>query len=107
MTKKSAPPPQAPIIVYQTEDGLIRVDVRMKANTVWLNQGQLAELFDTSKQNIGQHVRNVFAEGGLVEDSVVKYFFTTAADGKQYNTRHYNLDVIIPAAPGCGIPLGL
>jgi len=95
MIKKAAPSLQTPIIVYQTEDGLIRVDVRMEAITVWLNQGQLAELFDASKQNIGQHVRNVFAEGELVEDSVVKDFFTTAADGKQYNTRHYNLDVIV------------
>jgi hypothetical protein len=55
----------------------------------------MAELFSTSKQNIGQHVRNVFNEGELQEDSVVKDFFITAADGKQYNTRHYSLDVII------------
>jgi len=93
--KKTNSPALEPILVYQTEDGLIRVDVRVEASTVWLNQAQLAELFDTSKQNVGQHVRNVFAERELVESAVVKDFFTTAADGKQYNTRHYNLDVII------------
>ena len=95
MSKPLPPDPQLPILVYQTEDGLIRVDVRMEANTVWLNQNQLAELFDTSRPNITQHIRNVFAEGELIEQAVGKDFLRTAADGKQYNTHHYNLDVII------------
>ncbi len=82
-------------ILYQTEDGRTRVDVRLEAETVWLSQAQMAELFDSSKQNVGRHIRNVFEEGELLEDSVVKDFFTTAADGKSYKTRHYNLDVII------------
>ena len=56
---------------------------------------KLAELFGTSKQNIGQHLKNIFSEQELIEDSVVKDFFTTAADGKQYRIRHYNLDAII------------
>ncbi|MDR1517124.1 MAG: virulence RhuM family protein [Dysgonamonadaceae bacterium] len=55
----------------------------------------MAEIFDTTKQNIGQHVRNILEEGELVRNSVVKFFFTTAADGKKYNTEHYNLDMII------------
>ncbi len=95
MSKRSTSDNQPPILVYQTEDGHIRVDVRIEANTVWLSQNQLAELFDTSRPNITQHIRNVFAEGELMEEAVCKDFLLTAADGKQYNTRHYNLDVII------------
>jgi hypothetical protein len=93
--KKQIAAPAESILVYQTEDGHIRVDVRMDAQTVWLSQAQMAELFDTTKQNVGQHVRNVFSDGELQESGVVKDFFTTATDGKQYNIRHYNLDVII------------
>lgn len=95
MNKKSKVKNQSPILVYQTEDGRIRVDVRIEANTVWLNQNQLAELFDTTRPNITQHIRNVFTEGELTEEAVCKDFLLTAADGKQYTTRHYNLDVII------------
>ncbi|MHB1291322.1 MAG: virulence RhuM family protein [Sulfuricella sp.] len=83
------------ILLYQTDDGTTRVEVRMAGETVWLNQNQMADLFLTTKQNVGQHIRNVFAEGELAPESVVKDFFTTAADGKQYRTKHYSLDVII------------
>lgn len=83
------------IIIYQTEDGQTKLDVRLEDETVWLTQQQLATLLQTSKQNIGQHLKNIFAEGELDEISVVKKFFTTAADGKQYKTNHYNLDAII------------
>jgi len=83
------------VLLYQTYDGTTRVEVRMAGETVWLNQNQMAELFLTTKQNVGQHIRNVFAEGELAAESVVKDFFTTAADGKQYRTKHYSLDVII------------
>ncbi|MCA9952188.1 MAG: virulence RhuM family protein [Anaerolineales bacterium] len=83
------------IIIYQTEDGQTKLDVRLEDETVWLTQQQLATLLQTSKQNIGQHLKNIFAEGELDEISVVKNFFTTAADGKQYKTNHYNLDAII------------
>ncbi|MCL1867725.1 MAG: virulence RhuM family protein [Paludibacter sp.] len=67
----------------------------MAEDTVWLTQKQLAEIFDTTKQNIGQHIKNIVEEGELNKNSVVKIFFTTAADGKNYNTYHYNLDMII------------
>ena len=87
--------PETPVLVYQTGDGAIRVEVRVAGETVWLNQAQMADLFQTTKQNVGLHIRNVFTEGELTPESVVKDFFTTAADGKQYRTRHYNLDVII------------
>ena len=82
-------------IIYQSEDGQIKLDVRFVDETVWLTQALMAELFGSSKQNIGQHLKNIFSEQELIEDSVVKDFFTTAADGKQYRTKHYNLDAII------------
>ena len=82
-------------IIYQSEDGQTKLDVRFIDETVWLSQALMAELFSTSKQNIGQHLKNIFSEQELSEDSVVKDFFTTAADGKQYRTKHYNLDAII------------
>lgn len=67
----------------------------MDGNTVWLRQAQMVELFQTTKQNISLHIKNVFFEGELKEDSVVKEYLTTGADGKRYNTKYYNLDVII------------
>ncbi len=73
----------------------------MAGETVWLNQNQMADLFLITKQNVGQHIRNAFAEGELAPESVVKDFFTTAADGKQYRTKHYNLDMIISV--GCRV----
>jgi len=87
--------PQSEIIFYQTEDGGTRVQCRFENETVWLTQQQMAELFQTTKQNVGQHLKSLFVEGELVQDSVVKKSFTTAADGKNYATRFYNLDVII------------
>ena len=92
---KKVPDSEPNVLLYQTEDGTTRVEVRMEGESVWLNQNQIAELFLTTKQNIGQHIRNVFTEGELAPEPVVKDFFTTAADGKLYRTKHYNLDVII------------
>ena len=83
------------IVIYKTKDGQIKIDVRFENKTVWLTQNALAELFQTTKQNIGQHIKNIFEEGELQSDSVVKDFFTTAADGKNYATNYYNLDMII------------
>lgn len=87
--------PNSQIIIYKTEDGQIKIDVRFDDATVWLTQAALAELFQTTKQNISQHIKNVFDEGELVQNSVVKAFLTTAADGKTYTTNYYNLDLII------------
>ncbi|MDH3359699.1 MAG: cell filamentation protein Fic [Desulfobulbaceae bacterium] len=81
-------------LIYQNPDGNIKLDVRLQDETVWLSQNQMAELFQTTKQNIGQHLRNIFVEGELNENSVVKKFFTTAADGKKYQTSFYSLDAI-------------
>lgn len=65
------------LIIYQTEDGVTRIETRLEDETVWLTQAQLADLFSSTKQNIGQHLRNIFEEGELDEHSVVKKFFTT------------------------------
>lgn len=83
------------IIIYNTDDG--KTNVRLYANdgTVWMTQAQMAELFQSSKQNIGQHLKHCIAEGELSADSVVKYFFTTATDGKKYKTAFYNLEAIL------------
>ncbi len=83
------------LLLYQTEDGQTRVQVRLENETVWLSQSHLADLFQTTKQNISLHINNIFAEGELSEVSVVKDYLTTAADGKSYQVKHYNLDVII------------
>lgn len=83
------------LIIYQSDDGVTRIETRLEDETVWLTQGAMADLFQTTKQNIGQHLKNVFDDGELNEFSVVKKFFTTAADGKKYNTAFYNLDAII------------
>ena len=82
------------IILYQP-DSSIRLEVRMQEETVWLTQAQMTQLFQTTKQNISLHIGNIFKEGELNKTSVVKDFLTTAADGKDYHTRYYNLDVII------------
>lgn len=86
---------ESEIIIYQTEDGMVKIDVRLEDETVWLTQSEMAELFCSSKQNISLHINNIFKEGELQKESVVKEYLTTAADGKQYKTRFYNLDVII------------
>ena len=83
------------IIIFKTQDGKTDIDVKVEDGTVWLTQGQMVELFNTTKQNISLHIKNIFEEGELDRSSVVKYSLTTAADGKKYNTKYYNLDVII------------
>jgi len=83
------------LIIYQTVDGKAAVSLYAKDGMVWMNQQQLAELFDTSKQNIGQHITKILKEGELDGNSVVKYFFTTAMDGKEYNVEFYALDMIL------------
>jgi hypothetical protein len=83
------------ILLYQSPDGQIRLDVQLDHDTVWLTQAQMTELFSTTKQNISLHIRNLFKEAELDEHSVVKESLTTADDGKNYRTKYYNLDVII------------
>lgn len=83
------------IVIYKTQDGLTKINVKFEDETVWLTQAQLVELYQTSKSNISEHIKHIFEEGELDEKSVVRNFRTTASDGKDYNTKFYNLDMII------------
>jgi hypothetical protein len=83
------------IIIYNTADGKAKVSLYAKDGNIWMNQNQLAELFDTSKQNISLHIINILEEGELNQNSVVKNYLTTASDGKEYDITFYSLDVIL------------
>lgn len=83
------------IIIYRTPDGKAAVSLYAKDGSVWMNQNQLAELFDTSVPNISMHISNVFADGELEQNPVVKDYLTTATDGKEYNVTFYSLDMIL------------
>ena len=85
---------QGEIILYQPDEA-IKLEVRLENETVWLTQNQMAELFQSTKQNISLHTNNIFKEKELIKDSVVKESLTTASDGKRYRTKYYCLDVII------------
>ena len=73
-----------PIIIYQSEDGNTRIEVKLENETVWLTQQQLCDLYQTGKSNISEHIKHIFDEGELDENSVVRKFRTTADDGKNY-----------------------
>lgn len=83
------------LVIFETKDHAVKLEVPVNEETVWLTQAQMASLFQTTKQNISLHVNNCFREKELDKNSVVKDFLTTASDGKQYKTKFYNLDVII------------
>ena len=83
------------IIMYQTEDGLTKIETTFESDTVWLSIDRMAELFQRDKSTISRHIKNIFNEGELTRNSVVANFATTAADGKTYQVDYYNLDVII------------
>lgn len=86
---------QGKIVIYQTDDGDAKIDVRFGDETIQLTQAQLCELYQTSKSNVSEHIKNIFEEGELEEDSTVRKFRTTASDGKNYSVSYYNLDMII------------
>lgn len=83
------------VIVYVDDNGKPQVDVRFQDETVWLTQAQLVELYQSSKANVSEHIKNIFDEGELDKNSVVRNFRTTASDGKNYEVNYYNLDMII------------
>jgi hypothetical protein len=87
--------PKSELILYQTEDNRTRIEVRLENETVWLTQKLMAELFQKDVRTVNEHIQNIFEEGELSPDSVIRKFRITAADGKAYDTQHYNLDVII------------
>jgi hypothetical protein len=86
------PPAQSDLILYRTEDGQTRIEVRLANETVWMTQTAMAELYQGTKQNISLHLKNIFADRELQKDRVVKEYLTTAADGKKYQTKFYNLE---------------
>ena len=86
---------QQNIIIYKTADGKASVALYAKDSNIWMNQNQLAELFATSVPNISMHISNILKEGELEQDSVIKDYLTTAADGKEYNVTFYSLDMIL------------
>lgn len=93
--KEPETPETGEIILYQAKDGKTEIDVKLENETVWLTQAQMCILFEKNKRTISEHIGNIFKEGELKEDSVVRKFRTTAADGKRYLVTTYNLDVII------------
>ena len=82
-------------IMYTTDDGQVDIEVRLEDENVWLTQNSIAELFDTTRNNITMHIKNIFEEGELQEIEVSKESLLTAKDGKNYKTKFYNLDLII------------
>jgi len=83
------------IVIYTTKSGQARFEVKLIDETVWLSQKQISELFDKDVRTVSEHIQNIFLEGELSEKSVIRNFRITAADGKKYDTKFYNLDVII------------
>lgn len=83
------------ILIYQSENGMTKIDVKIIDETIWLTQAQLCELYQTSKSNVSEHIKHIFEEGELDQEEVVRKFRTTGGDGKIYNVIHYNLDMII------------
>lgn len=95
------------LILYTTDDGKSQIQLRVDLGTVWLSQLEMAELFQTSKQNIAKHLKAIFVEQELVQDSVVNQRLTTAADGKDYQVAHYNLDAILAVGYRVRSPRGV
>ena len=83
------------IIIYQSKDNVVSLNVRLEDENVWLTQANLVELYQSSKANVSEHIKHIFEEGELDEMAVVRKFRTTASDGKAYETKFYNLDLII------------
>lgn len=83
------------VVIYQSEDGLTQIEVKLESETIWLTQDQLVNLYQSSKSNVSEHIKHIFEEGELNRDSVVRNFRTTATDGKVYRVNYYNLDMII------------
>ena len=87
--------PQGEFLFYTSKDGKVKMQIRVECETIWMSQQMMAELFQTSKQNVAKHLKRIFEQGELQEESVVNQWLTTAADGKNYSVAYYNLDAII------------
>ena len=88
-------PTKSEFLIYQTDDGQVRIEARLQDETIWLSLSQMAELFDVDKSGISRHLKNIFETGELDRNSVVAKFATTAADGKTYKVDYFNIDAII------------
>ena len=88
-------PAKGEVVIYQNDDNSVNLNVRLENESVWLTQANLVELYQSSKSNVSEHIKHIFEEGELDENSVVRKFRTTATDGKNYDTTFYNLDLII------------
>ena len=86
---------ESQFLIYQNQEGNIKIDVRFQDETIWLSQAEMSVLFSKDKRTISEHISNIFKEGELDENSVIRNFRTTATDGKEYQVKYYNLDVII------------
>lgn len=95
------------LILYTSEDGHSQIQLRAEGGTVWLSQLEMSELFQTSKQNVAKHLKAIFADQELSEDSVVSHWLTTAADGKNYRVAHFNLDAILAVGYRVRSPRGV
>ena len=95
------------LILYTTEDGKSQIQLRADLGTVWLTQLEMAELFQTTKQTIAKHLKAIFTEQELSQESVVNQRLTTAADGKNYQVAHYNLDAILAVGYRVRSPRGV
>ena len=100
-------PERGSLIVYRTEDGQTEIRLQALDGSVWLTQGEMAELFGTTKQNVSLHIKNILQEGELPLDSVVKDYLTTADDGKHYQAKHYNLNMILAVGYRVRSPRGI
>ncbi|SUC23943.1 Virulence protein [Proteus vulgaris] len=87
--------PQGEFVLFRSEDGQTRVECRFESDTLWLSQASICELYGKAKATISEHISNIFTEGELVEDSVVRFYRTTADDAKQYNVKYFNLSMIL------------
>ncbi|MBM0656286.1 virulence RhuM family protein [Capnocytophaga genosp. AHN8471] len=95
MIDKQINPMDSQFLIYQNQEGDVKIDVRFQDETIWLSLDQMATLFSHDKSTISRHIKNIFEEGELYRNSVVAKFATTATDGKKYQVEYYNLDVII------------
>ena len=95
MSSVEKPQSLGDVVIFNTEDGAVNVQLDLVDETVWVNQYGIAELFSTSKQVVSYHLGNIFKEGELVQNSVVKEILTTAEDNKRYKVKFYNLDAVI------------
>ncbi len=95
------------LILYTTEDGRSQIKLRAKDQTVWLSQREMAQLFDVSTDNVGLHLKNIFEDGEMVANSVTEESSVTAADGKNYLTKLYNLDAILAVGYRVRSPRGV